>query len=165
MSTSLRTFALLILFLSSQVSYATDPVIRSAEQLQKYVQQNTNNPISRLSLTGREEFLDSLKFCNEQLSSFNYAVLRKELTPSQTQALLSLFGLELNSLQFAESPSFIAASDSGQGFLGSKSWIQDYACRANGACYYSPGQMCNAISCRPPAPTPDALPELLVVKD
>jgi len=142
---------------------STDLVIRTHEQLSQVLKHNqsNDNPINLLSVNGKARFLNSLKFCNGGLSSFDYAVLKEELSNDQILATLSLFGQEaafskipglenISALNHRNSESRIVKVSARD--KAGYSWIPDYRCETNGICYPSPGRMCNSLSCGiPPA--------------
>lgn len=55
---------------------------------------NAASPLSALSPSAQHRFLDSLRFTPAGLSSFRYADLEAELTPTQAYKLLALFGMQ-----------------------------------------------------------------------
>lgn len=159
MSRTLNTFlGIMAMVLVISPTRATDPIIQDREQYDAYLvsERSKENPISILSPAAQQIFSESLLFCNEALSSFNYAALKQELTPEQIYQVLSLFGQEdavahIPGEQLASLASTIATTakvvrtSNQSGF----SWIPDFRCEINGICYYSPDSMCNSISCRP----------------
>lgn len=52
------------------------------------------SPIELLSKAAKEQFLASLTFNKLGLTSFNFGVLERELTPTQIFQVLSLFGVQ-----------------------------------------------------------------------
>jgi hypothetical protein len=96
----LRSAFLVVVFFTASANSApqgplpsADLVIRTHEQLSQALKhdQSNDNPINLLSVNGKARFLNSLKFCNGALSSFDYAVLKEELSNDQILATLSLF--------------------------------------------------------------------------
>jgi hypothetical protein len=166
----LRPVLLVVVFLTASANSApqttqpsADPIVRTHEQLIQALELDRlkENPINLLSADGKARFINSLKFCNGGLSSFDYAVLKDELSNDQILATLSLFGQEaafskipglenVALLNYSYStPRMIKASSAD---TTGYSWIPDYRCQTNGICYPSPGRMCNSLSCgTPPA--------------
>jgi hypothetical protein len=66
--------------------------VRSQAQLKAYLRDNRRTPLDALSTGGRSHFLSSLDFNEKGLTTFNYADLQKELTPTQIYQVLALFG-------------------------------------------------------------------------
>jgi hypothetical protein len=67
--------------------------IQSRSDFDTYLAEHSASAIHSLSHGGREAFLTSLVFTEKGLGSFNYQVLENELTPTQIQEVLALFGL------------------------------------------------------------------------
>lgn len=79
----------------SRIDYAT-ALIRSTEDLNRFLEspQFASSPLAEMSAAGRERFLNSVRFNEKGLTSFEYADLETELTPTQIYRVLKLFGAE-----------------------------------------------------------------------
>lgn len=68
--------------------------VKSVQSLQHYLAQTADakNPLNALDAEPRQEFLDSLTFNENGLTSYSYQVLQNNLTPKQVKAVLALFG-------------------------------------------------------------------------
>ena len=70
--------------------------IKGSADLAIYLNENRNKstPLDRLSKLGKKQFLESIVFTARGVGSFDAGPLRDELTPTETHAILSLFGLQ-----------------------------------------------------------------------
>lgn len=79
----------------SRIDYATAQ-IRSAYDLGKFMASPlaADSPLMAMSVAGRERFLNSLRFNENGITSFEYADLQAELAPTQIYRVLKLFGAQ-----------------------------------------------------------------------
>lgn len=68
--------------------------IRSAADLDSYLQAHETSPLDALSEPSRKRFVESLVFTDQGLGSYRYRELEEELSPRQAFELLSLFGAQ-----------------------------------------------------------------------
>jgi len=82
-------------FLERYIEFRT-AAVRSDEALEKYLASTDQSAsvFRVLSPSARKRFLQSLRFGEKGLASFDYRDLRRELTPSQIYTLLSVFGAQ-----------------------------------------------------------------------
>jgi hypothetical protein len=74
--------------------------IKDHRDLTAYLAKHSQNsfhesPLSALSISSRERFVRSVVFGEAGVGSFYYGDMRAELSPSQTYAILALFGAQL----------------------------------------------------------------------
>lgn len=79
----------------SRIDYATAQ-IHSTDDLAKFIASPmaADSPLMAMSVAGRERFLNSLRFNEKGLTSFEYADLQAELAPTQIYRVLQLFGAQ-----------------------------------------------------------------------
>ncbi|NLC62358.1 MAG: hypothetical protein GX761_13895 [Gammaproteobacteria bacterium] len=148
----LLTLCMKLIFLVPGVAWSYE-LIKSTEDLHSYLQstEQHDNPFNKLSLPAKSEFISSLKFCEGEISSLNYAILESELSFSEVYEVLSLFnGNESLLRSIPEMWIFSGLSpERTEDFAGTPfTWIDDHKCELNGLCYPSPGNKCNSHSCR-----------------
>ena len=70
--------------------------IKSSKEVARYLskQGRQETPFSPLSAGARQRFIQSLRFSEKGLASYDYRDLRNELTATEIYRLLSLFGAE-----------------------------------------------------------------------
>ncbi|RUL70969.1 hypothetical protein [Dyella choica] len=70
--------------------------IKSIKDLNAYIARTpaADSPLDYLSPEAKNRFISSLQFNGKGITSFSYADLEAELTPSQIYKLLSLFGMQ-----------------------------------------------------------------------
>ena len=98
--------SLLALWLScvSAASFAASPPdapdvirvapIRTAEQLQAFLQQTGRTPLDALSSESKKRFIASLRFSDKGLSTYRFDDIERELTRQEAYALTSLFDVQ-----------------------------------------------------------------------
>jgi hypothetical protein len=64
--------------------------------------QAADSPLMAMSVAGRERFLKSLRFNEKGITSYQYADLQSELSPTQIYRLLKLFGSERDASFFTD---------------------------------------------------------------
>lgn len=71
-------------------------LIKSQADLARYIASSKGaaTPLSALSPGGKQRFLQSLRFSDKGLASFDYRDIQSELTATQAYRLLALFGVE-----------------------------------------------------------------------
>jgi len=86
----------------ARIDYAI-AAIRSDEDLHRFLAsaQSIDSPLNALSESSRRRFLSSLRFNDKGLTSFAYADLETELTPTQIYRVLKLFGAEHDAAFFS----------------------------------------------------------------
>jgi hypothetical protein len=95
------TAILASVILSSCATEGQEPVdeaqpvsqIRSAKELDIYLQTTPDSPLDRLSILAKQRFVDSLVFSENGLGSFRYSEL-EVLSATEVHQILSLFGAE-----------------------------------------------------------------------
>ncbi|TMO59228.1 hypothetical protein [Pseudoalteromonas aurantia] len=66
--------------------------VKSKEALEKVT--NRSSALDSLSLNGKQIFVDSVKFKDTGLASFNYSILEAELTVEEIYNVLAMFGAQ-----------------------------------------------------------------------
>ena len=68
--------------------------VRSERDITAYTRTNKASPLDALPANARKVFLDSVTFNEKGITGFRYDVLEKHLTPTQSFAILSMFGAQ-----------------------------------------------------------------------
>ncbi|MCU4491431.1 hypothetical protein [Acinetobacter guillouiae] len=92
---SLQTLTAPIASEQDQLNYISAP-IKSLDNLYTYnsTTPKINNPIERLTPSGKTRFINSLEFSKTGLGSYSYTDLVNELSASEIYQILSLFGVQ-----------------------------------------------------------------------
>lgn len=70
--------------------------IKSQQDLDSYQRTFSaeRSPLAKMSVDAQERFINSLSFNEKGITGFSYADLEAQLTPTETHAVLSLFGVQ-----------------------------------------------------------------------
>ena len=128
--------------------------IKSRADLNRYLAKSRNDsPLSLLSAGAKQRFVQSLRFSDRGLASFDYRDLRDELTASQIYRILSLFGAERTT---ASIPNLRVSSTTDELILLQRGGVsqlrmtEDYpgfACISRASCAKAADHICIGSSC------------------
>lgn len=142
--------------------------IKSEADLYDHLTYDRKSPLNALSQRGKDEFLKSLTFNDQGLTSFQYDVLERELTPTEVYGVLRLFGLQGdtykldqarakttldqallnvnsgNRLSRLQVDNFTNTSSGGYGTIGDDNFLEGYRCVSSGTCAKTENMACTS---------------------
>lgn len=140
-------------------------LIKSMDDLEEYLHgdKEAASPLYLLSDEGINELLDSLRFGNDGLASLNIQPLERELTPTESYAVLELFGLQ-NLVFHMDNDRVETDTDNRLNFCGGNfmpfdgehqslsicdgDYLHGYECAGVGTCRRAGGRVCHPPSCK-----------------
>jgi hypothetical protein len=132
----------------SQIADTKLAPIRSRADLDEYLAKHSVNPFDAFNKRALELFVDSLTFNQIGLTGYRITEIESDLTPRQTYAILSLFGVQrtISSLNFEH------ASDADKVLLQRSGNIintdyQNYRCAGRATCVSSSTNICIGGNC------------------
>jgi hypothetical protein len=135
---------------------AVAPVKSEQDLVEFMAKSGQDNPLTLLSPDARKAFINSLVFTDSGLASFNHAILERELTATESYAVLELFGFQEAVSKMrnekAESPldaqlNFYCEIQSIGGAQCDDTPYVDGICVANGTCWHDTNATCHPPSC------------------
>lgn len=130
--------------------------IKSQSDLQAYLATHRlgSSPLDDLSLGAKQRFLASLQFNENGLTTFEYIDLENELTPTQIYRILSLFGVQRDTVMMRDAARMTqtdwlimgASQDNGPG-QGAPGDYQGYKCVSRANCFEMIHYICITANC------------------
>lgn len=119
---------------TSNIAHQLAP-LKSAADVQQYTHATPRNlsPLSALSSSDKDRFIQSLRFNDKGLTQFDYTALT-QLTPTQIYKILSLFGMQSSAGLINARPITKTDKDISNNTLMADDFLMDYRCSDRATC-------------------------------
>lgn len=122
------------------------------DHLSKLPSSETGSPFLYFSEKGRSRFVDSLKFGDGGLASFDYSSIQRELTVRQAYELLGLFGFQdiaasIPGLEVKDEADRAILKEGDADFVPLADY-KDYECIGMATCAASNKHICIGVNCK-----------------